>query len=70
MSGDIVLFLELIGTVAFSVSGAITGLKKKMDIRSVRFVPHISTTSKVFVDKKRKNKSRSNLKKQLKEEEV
>ena len=32
MSGDIVLFLELIGTVAFSVSGAITGLKKKMDI--------------------------------------
>ena len=35
MSGDIVLFLELIGTVAFSVSGAITGLKKKMDILGV-----------------------------------
>ena len=44
--------------------------KKKVDIRSVRFVPHISTSSKVFVDKKRKSKSRSNLKKQLKEEEV
>ena len=35
MSGDIVLFLELIGTVAFSVSGAITGLKKKMDVLGV-----------------------------------
>ena len=35
MCGDIVLFLELIGTVAFSVSGAITGLKKKMDILGV-----------------------------------
>lgn len=35
MSGDIVLFLELIGTVAFSVSGAITGLKKKMDTLGV-----------------------------------
>ena len=35
MSGDIVLFLELLGTVAFSVSGAITGLKKKMDILGV-----------------------------------
>ena len=35
MSGDSVLFLELIGTVAFSVSGAITGLKKKMDILGV-----------------------------------
>ena len=45
-------------------------VKKKMDIRSVRFVPHISTTSKVFVDKKRKSNSRYNLKKQLKETEV
>ena len=44
--------------------------KKKIDIRSVRFVPYISTTSKVFVDKKRKSKSRENLKKQLKEIEV
>lgn len=44
--------------------------KKKIDISSVRFVPHISTTSKVFVDKKRKSNSRSNLKKQLKETEV
>ena len=35
MSADIVLVLELIGTVAFSVSGAITGLKKKMDILGV-----------------------------------
>ena len=44
--------------------------KKKIDIRSVRFVSNISTTSKVFVDKKRKSNSRSNLKKQLKETEV
>ena len=44
--------------------------KKMIDIRSVRFVPHISTTSKVFVDKKRKSNSRSNLNKQLKETEV
>ena len=44
--------------------------KKKIDIRSVRFVPYISTTSKVFVDKKMKSKSRENLKKQLKEIEV
>lgn len=43
---------------------------KKMDIRSIRFIPHISTTSKVFLDKKRKSNSRSNLKKQLKDEEV
>ena len=35
MSGDLVLFLELLGTVAFSVSGAITGLKKKMGILGV-----------------------------------
>ena len=44
--------------------------KKKIDIRSVRFVPDISTTSKVFVDKKKKSESRENLKKQLKEIEV
>ena len=44
--------------------------KKNIDIRSVRFVTHVSTTSKVFVDKKRKSNSRSNLKKQLKETEV
>lgn len=44
--------------------------KKKIDIRSVRFVPYISTTSKVFADKKKKSKSRENLKKQLKEIEV
>lgn len=42
--------------------------KIKMDIRAHRFVPHISTTSKVFVDKKRKSKSRAILKKQLREE--
>lgn len=35
MSDHIVLLLELTGTVAFSVSGAITGLKKKMDILGV-----------------------------------
>ena len=35
MSGDIVLFLELLGTVAFSISGAITGLKKRMDVLGV-----------------------------------
>ena len=44
--------------------------KKKVDIRSVRFVPHMSTSSKVFDDKKRKSNSRSNLNKQLKETEV
>ena len=44
--------------------------KKKVDIRSVRFVPHMSTSSKVFVDKKRKSNSRSNLKKLLEETEV
>ena len=30
----------------------------KMDIRKHRFVPSISTTSKVFIDKKTKSKSR------------
>ena len=32
-----------------------------MDIRNHRFVPNMSTTSKVFVDKKRKAKNRRNL---------
>lgn len=35
---DILIFaFEIIGTVAFSVSGAMTGLKKNMDIFGVRF---------------------------------
>ena len=37
-----------------------------MDIRKHRFVPNISTTSKVFIDKKTKSKKRSNLKCELK----
>ena len=37
-----------------------------MDIRKHRFVPHISTASKVFLDKKRKSKLRRNLNKQIK----
>ena len=32
--------------------------KNKMDIRKHRFVANINTTSKVFIDKKRKQKSR------------
>lgn len=33
-------------------------MTSKVDIRSVRFIPNMSTTSKVFVDKKRKSKNR------------
>jgi len=43
--------------------------KKKVDIRQHRFVPQISTTSKVFVDKKRKSQTRRELNKKTKEEE-
>jgi hypothetical protein len=39
-----------------------------MDIRKHRFVPHISTVSKVFLDKKRKSKLRRNLNKQTRKE--
>lgn len=39
--------------------------KVKLDIRQHRFVPDISTSSKVFIDKKTKSKSRSSLKKKL-----
>lgn len=35
------------------------------DIRKHRFTTNISTTSKIFVDKKRKSKSRRNLNKHL-----
>ena len=35
MSDTLILIFELIGTVAFSVSGALTGIKKKMDILGV-----------------------------------
>lgn len=35
MSDTLILIFELIGTVAFSISGAMTGLKKKMDILGV-----------------------------------
>jgi hypothetical protein len=43
-------------------------MANSMDIRKHRFVPVVSTTSKVFVDKRRKSKTRRNLKKQLKTE--
>ena len=33
-------------------------MTSKVDIRSVRFIPNMSTTSKIFIDKKRKNKNR------------
>lgn len=36
-----------------------------MDIRKHRFVPNMSTTSKVFIDKKTKSKKRSTLKSEL-----
>lgn len=36
-----------------------------MNIRQHRFVPNMSTTSKVFLDKKTKSKSRRNLKLEL-----
>ena len=36
-----------------------------MDIRKHRFVPNMSTTSKVFIDKKTKSKKRSKLKNDL-----
>lgn len=39
-----------------------------MDIRKHRFIAPISTTTKVFVDKKRKSKTRSRLKQELKRE--
>lgn len=39
-----------------------------MNILKHRFQPSISTTSKVFLDKKRKQKSRLSLKKRLREE--
>jgi hypothetical protein len=39
-----------------------------MDIRKHRFVPHISTASKVFLDKKRRSKLRRNLNKQTRKE--
>ena len=35
MESVIILALELIGTLAFAVSGAMTGLKKNMDIFGV-----------------------------------
>jgi len=35
MSETLILVFELIGTVAFSISGAMTGLKKRMDILGV-----------------------------------
>lgn len=37
----------------------------KVDIRNVRFVPSIDTSSKVFMDKKRKSKNRRALNKQI-----
>jgi hypothetical protein len=39
-----------------------------MDIRKHRFIAPISTTSKIFVDKKRKSNTRSRLKQQLRHE--
>jgi len=36
-------------------------MKERMDIRKHRFVPTISTTTKVFVDKKRKAMTRKAL---------
>lgn len=41
--------------------------KVKIDIREHRFVPECSTTSKIFVDKKTKGKSRNALKKRLRD---
>lgn len=35
MSDNLFLFFEIIGTIAFSISGAMTGLAKKMDILGV-----------------------------------
>ena len=32
MSNTMILIFELIGTIAFAASGAITGITKKMDI--------------------------------------
>ncbi len=45
-----------------------TRKEQKMNILKHRFVPTISTTSKVILDKKRKMKSRLSLKKRLREE--
>lgn len=42
---------------------------RKVDIREHRFVPECSTTSKIFVDKRTKGKSRNALKKRLKDED-
>lgn len=39
--------------------------KVKSDIRQHRFVPNMSTSSKIFIDKKTKSESRSSLKKKL-----
>lgn len=35
MSGSLLLFVEIMGTVAFAASGAMTGLKKEMDVFGV-----------------------------------
>ena len=38
MSGLLLAIFDLIGTVAFSISGAITGIQKKMDIFGVNIL--------------------------------
>ena len=35
MPAPILLLFEIVGTVAFAISGAMTGMKKKMDIFGV-----------------------------------
>ena len=32
MSGTVLLIFEIIGTISFAISGAVTALQKKMDI--------------------------------------
>lgn len=55
------------------MGGQVRGVRKGKrklgtDIRKHRFVPTISTTSKVFKDGKSKSRSRASLKKRLNEE--
>ena len=41
---NLVFILELIGTVAFSLSGTITGIQKKMDLLGVMILGAVTAT--------------------------
>ena len=44
----IVLIIELIGTVAFSVSGAMVGMRKQMDIFGVIVLGVVTDTGSLY----------------------